>query len=227
MSNLYSLRSSAAEIAAHFGANDPPAPDLPAETKPGAPGIVVREGANGRVMQSLRWGFPRPQTDRAGDLLHPKPVNLLADLTNPMWDRMVPDPCYRCLIPLTAFAQPEGPRGRMTRTWFSVRDGPLFAWAGFCRRTREWGPVYAAMTTDSGPPVAALNPRMPAILAPDEYERWLKGSIEDVIAFQFRPPIPAERFLVDRTNDLWIPRSHRSDPMNSSLGARHSSGASS
>jgi putative SOS response-associated peptidase YedK len=227
MSNLYSLRSSAADIAAHFGASDPPAPDLPAETKPGTPGIVVREGANGRVMQSLRWGFPRPQTDRAGDLLHAKPVNLLADLTNPMWDRMVPDPRYRCLIPLTAFAQPEGPRGRMTRTWFSVRDWPIFAWAGFCRRTREWGPVYAAMTTDSGPPVAELNPRMPAILAPEEYERWLRGSIEDVIAFQFRPSIPAERFLVDRTNDLWIPRSRRSDPMNASLGARHSRGASS
>ena len=35
---------------------------------------------------------------------------------------MVPDPRYRCLIPLTEFAQPEGPRGRMTRTWFRVRD---------------------------------------------------------------------------------------------------------
>ena len=78
MSNLYALRSGATELAALFGVNDPPALDLPAEIKPGEPGIVVREGANGRVMQSLRWGFPRPQTDRAGDLLHPKPVNLLA-----------------------------------------------------------------------------------------------------------------------------------------------------
>src|SRR5277367_2603455 len=101
MSNLYALRSSAAEIADHFGVSDPPALALPAGIKPGEPGIVVREGAGGRVMQSLRWGFPRPQTDRPGDLLHPKPVNLLADLTNPMWDKMVPDPRYRCLIPLT------------------------------------------------------------------------------------------------------------------------------
>ena len=62
-----------------------------------------------------------------------------ADLTNPMWDKMVPDPRYRCLIPVTAFAQPEGPSGRMTRTWFRVRDWPVFAWAGFCRRTEEWG----------------------------------------------------------------------------------------
>jgi putative SOS response-associated peptidase YedK len=41
-------------------------------------------------------------------------------------------PHYRRLIPMTAFAQPEGPSGRMTRSWFSVRDWPIFAWAGFC-----------------------------------------------------------------------------------------------
>jgi len=42
--------------------------------------------------------------------------------------------------------------------------------------------TYAALTTDSSPAVAALNPRMPVILAPRDYERWLEGSIEDVIA---------------------------------------------
>ena len=109
----------------------------------------------------------------------------------------------------------------MTRTWFSVRDWPVFAWAGFCRRTKERGPVYAALTTDSSPAVAALNPRMPVILAPEEYERWLEGSIEDVIAFQFRPPFPAERLLVDRTDELWVPR-NRQREARSSLGARHS-----
>ncbi len=221
MCNLYSLRSSAAEIAIHFGVRDPPQLDIPAEIKPGEPGIIVRQGAGGRMMQSLRWGFPRPQADRDGNPLHLKPVNLVADLTNPMWDRMVPDPRYRCLIPLTEFAQPEGPRGRMTRTWFSVRDWPVFAWAGFCRRTKERGPVYAALTTDSSPAVAALNPRMPVILAPEEYQGWLEGSIEDVIAFQFRPPFPAERLLVDRTDELWVPR-NRQREARSSLGARHS-----
>ena len=85
MCNLYSLRSSAAEIAIHFGVRDPPQLDIPAEIKPGEPGIIVRQGAGGRMMQSLRWGFPRPQADRDGNPLHLKPVNLVADLTNPMW----------------------------------------------------------------------------------------------------------------------------------------------
>jgi putative SOS response-associated peptidase YedK len=209
MCNLYSVQRSAAEIATHFGVSDPPELDIPPETKPGESGIIVRKTGSGRVMQSLHWGFPRPQADRDGNPLHLKPVNLIADLTNPMWDTMVQDPRYRCLIPVTAFAQPDGPRGRMTRTWFSVKDWPIFAWAGFCRSTQEWGPVYGAMTTDSNSAVAPLNPRMPVILAPHEYDRWLEGSIEDVIDFQFRSPFPSERFVVDRTDELWVPRSRR------------------
>ncbi|SEP41591.1 Putative SOS response-associated peptidase YedK [Rhodospirillales bacterium URHD0017] len=204
MCNLYRVRQSVAEIAAHFGVH-PPAFDIP-QTKRGERGVIVRGAANRRVMLEVNWGFPRPQKDRGGKLLHHEPVNLIADLTNPMWDKMVPDPRYRCLIPVTAFAQPDGKRGTMTRTWFSVTDWPLFAWAGFCRHSEEWGPVYGAMTTDSNAAVAPLNPRMPVILAPDEYERWLEGTVNDVIDFQFRPPLPPERMTIERTKELWVPR---------------------
>jgi hypothetical protein len=68
------------------------------------------------MMLEAHWGFPRPQKGRRGELLHPEPVNLIADLTNPMWSSMVPDPRYRCLIPVAAFAQPDSQRGSMTRT---------------------------------------------------------------------------------------------------------------
>ena len=161
-------------------------------------------------------GLPAAEKDRGGELLHHEPVNLIADLTNPMWSSMVPDPRYRCLIPVAAFAQPDGKRGSMTRTWFRVKDWPIFAWAGFCRSSEAWGPVYGAMTTDSNSEVAPLNPRMPVILAPDEYERWLEGSVEDVIEFQFRPPFPAERTAIERTKELWVPR-HRPRAPDSAL----------
>ena len=71
MCNLYSVQSSAAEIAVHFGVSDPPAFEIPGQIKQdgikrGEPGIIVRQSAGRRVMQSLRWGFPRPQADRDG-----------------------------------------------------------------------------------------------------------------------------------------------------------------
>lgn len=206
MCNLYEAPRSMADMAAHFGVADPPDLDIPHETKRGEPGIIVRGSVDQRMMLSAKWGFPRPQKDGDGGLLHHEPVNLIADLTNPMWRTMAPDPRYRCLIPVAAFAQPDGKRGSMTRTWFRVKDRPIFAWAGFCRRSEEWGAVYGAMTTDSNSAVAPLNPRMPVMLAADDYERWLEGSIEDVIEFQFRPPSPADRLDIERTKDLWVQR---------------------
>lgn len=210
MCNLYSVRASAEEVATHFGATVSAPLDARYEITPGAPGLVVREAHRGRVVQALRWGFPYPQSHwRPGHPARSKPVNLVANLTSPMWDHMVPDPRYRCLIPLTAFAEPDGTPGSMTRTWYSIPDEPIFAWAGFCRNTQE-GPAYAGMTCDSNPAVAPLNPRMPVLLRPDEYDRWLHGSVEDVIAFQFRQ-YPAERLAIDRTDELWVPRRPRAE----------------
>lgn len=206
MCNLYEIPQSMADMAAHFGIAEPPALDIPQETKRGEPGLIVRGSVSQRIMLAATWGFPRPQRDRGGQLLHPEPVNLIADLTNPMWREMAPDPRYRCLIPVAAFAQPDGKRGSMTRTWFRVKERSMFAWAGFCRKSEEWGAVYGAMTTDSNSAVAPLNPRMPVMLAADDYEQWLEGSIDDVIEFQFRPPLPADRLDIERTKDLWVQR---------------------
>ncbi len=36
----------------------------------------------------------------------------VADLTNPMWKKVVVEPRYRCLIPITHFANPDGTRAR-------------------------------------------------------------------------------------------------------------------
>ena len=33
----------------------------------------------------------------------------------------------RCLIPLTGFAEPAGPKGAKTRTWVTVKGQPIFA----------------------------------------------------------------------------------------------------
>ena len=207
MCNLYSVRPSAAEIASHFCVAVPNI-EVPAETRPREPGLVVRQSGDRRVIQLLDWGFPLPQLHKVTRApINPKPVNLVANLTSPMWERIVPDPRYRCLIPLSEFGEPDGPAGAMTRTWYSVAGAPLVAWAGFCKNTPEWGPVYAGMTTDSNVAVAPLNPRMPVLLDEVDYDRWLHGSIQDVIEFQFRP-FPAERLIKRGTDDLWVRREH-------------------
>lgn len=176
---------------------------MPAQTVEGDPGLVVLETAAGRLLKTMTWGFPRTTTGMELRGEPPQRLGLVADLTNPMWDRVVVDPRYRCLIPLTHFANPNGDPGAKTRTWFSVEGEPLVAWAGFCRNTPEFGPVYAGMTMAANDRVMRYNDRMPVLLGPDEYERWLHGSIQDVIGFQFRAPMAPARTIVEHTDDRW------------------------
>lgn len=79
-------------------------------------------------MKSKKTGLP----------IKPKPVNNIADLTN-FRSGIAPRQQNRCLIPVTAFAEAEGEKGAMTRTWFSVKDQPLFAWAGMRRVAMNGG----------------------------------------------------------------------------------------
>lgn len=56
--NLYAVRNSAAEVAAHFGVSEVPQSNAPEKVYPGYPGMVVRERDGVRMRQSMAWGFP-------------------------------------------------------------------------------------------------------------------------------------------------------------------------
>ena len=141
MCNLTTVRKSAAEVARHFGVRTPPgvALNVPEETLPGYPGMVIREADGERVLQSMVWGFPlrlkgmKPNSK-------PRPVNNIADLAKPMWIGLAKKPEARCLIPLTGFGEPAGPKGAKTKTWVTVKGQPIFAWGGLWRRRTPMGP---------------------------------------------------------------------------------------
>lgn len=203
MSRLFTTRASASEIAAHFGVKDAPTLPIPSEVVEGDSSVIVLEKDSHRLLKTATWGFPRLTREMRQRGETPGRIGLVADLTNPMWEQLVVDPRYRCLIPLTHFANPDGDKGAKTRSWFSLNDAPLTAWAGFCRNTPEFGPVFAGMTMTANDAVMPYNDRMPVLLSQDDYARWLHGGIEDVIAFQFRPPIADDRIVILHTEDRW------------------------
>lgn len=203
MSRLFSLAAPSQQVATVFGA-DPALPvSIPSETIEGDAGVVVIDRDGRRLLKTMTWGFPRHTRESRLRGESPARLGLVADLTNPMWEQLVVDPRYRCLIPLTHFANPAGEAGSKTRTWFSLVEQPVAAWAGFCRNTPEFGPVFAGMTMTASALVQPYNDRMPALLVPHEYERWLTGTIQDVIGFQFRDPPADERLAIHHTDDRW------------------------
>lgn len=203
MARLFVAQIGSQQIAEQFGVEDAPIISMPPEMTEGLEGPIIIENRGRRLLKIAQWGFPRRAREGAirGD--DPGIIGLVADLTNPMWDTLVVEPRYRCLIPLTHFANPAGDPGSKTRSWFSVKDEPLVAWAGFCRNLPHVGPVFAGMTMAANDAVMPYNDRMPVLLARGEYERWLNSSIAEVIAFQFRPPMAADRIEVIHTDDRW------------------------
>lgn len=204
MCNLYTMRKSMAEVAAHFGVKAPAFSNAAEEAYPGTPGMVVREEAGERVMQSMTWGFPL-RLKGMSPSAKPKPVNNIADLNKPMWKGLAAKPHWRCLIPFTAFAEAEGPKGAKTRTWFNVKDQPIAAWAGLWRVSDEWGPVYSGVMTECNDAIRPVHDRMPVLLMPEEYDRWLNGTFDEAAAFQLRC-FPDELIEMTRTDELWVKR---------------------
>ncbi len=196
------MRKSAAEVAAHFGVAAPVTQfNAPDEVYPGTPGMVVREQDGTRLLQSMTWGWPvrlkgmKPESK-------PKPVNNIADLRKPFWLGAARKPEFRCLIPLTNFAEAEGKAGAKTRSWFSLRDSPIFAWAGLWRDSPEWGPVFSGAMTDCNEAIRPVHDRMPVLLHEHEYAQWLHGSFDDILGFQERC-FPDELIAMERTSEPW------------------------
>ena len=212
MCNLYTVRKSVAEVAAHFRVANPVATNAPEDVYPGRPGLVVREADGRRVMQSMTWGFPLRLKTMA-PTSKPRPVNNIADLRKGMWIGLARKPQWRCLIPLTAFAEAEGEKGRKTRTWFSVHDQPIVAWAGLWRESAEWGPVYSGVMTDCNAAIRTVHDRMPVLLMPEDQDRWLNGSLDDAVAFQQRC-FPDELIAMNRTDEPWAQRAIVTAPLN-------------
>jgi hypothetical protein len=71
----------------------------------------------------MTWGFPLLLKGKSGQPLKPKPVNNAREdkLGTAFWRASFER--RRCLIPVTAWAEAEGAKGAMTRTWYSGGRG--------------------------------------------------------------------------------------------------------
>ncbi|WP_370176812.1 SOS response-associated peptidase [Sphingobium abikonense] len=183
----------------------------PMETHPGQPGTVIRIEDGERVLEQMIWGFPvRLKSKKTGKPLKPKPVNNARfDKLGSFWKRWAVDPGNRCLIPTARYAEAVGDPGRMTETWLSVTDQPIFAWAGLWTNSDEWGAVYTGVMTDNAPELRDIHDRSPVILDSEDWETWLHAPLEEL--YQFDRPFPADRMTIDRTDRPWFRKAGSTD----------------
>ena len=201
MCNLYRMTSPAEAVAKLFSAVPSAGANFAAEIYPKYTGLVVAEGA----VRAMTWGFPRHAVSKkTGKALKPTATNNARDdklRGNPMWRDSFRD--RRCLIPVTAWAEAEGPEGRMTRTWYSLPGEDIFAVAGIWRPSDEWGDVYSMVMVPGSEQMSDVHDRMPTILTRGNWARWTDGEPDE--AFSLLKTWD-HALVVDRTDEPWFKR---------------------
>jgi putative SOS response-associated peptidase YedK len=156
----------------------------PRELRPKGRAYVIRQQDGARGLDVMSW-------DVLGGAA-PWPMTNVRNLSLPQWKALASKPELRCLIPLTEFCEwtPEkhdlgdGKPKLKGEMWFQVTDQPIFAVAGFWQHTKE-GSGFAMVTCDPNALVAPIHPKaMITILKTEDHDRWLTGSLDDVMALQ-------------------------------------------
>jgi len=161
---------------------------------------VVRVNAHGdRELARMRWGFvPRWAKDPsiANRMINARGETLFDKPTFRMAFRR-----HRCLLPADGYyewqALPSaaGDGVRKQPLHVGMKDGATFALGGLFERWMsadgEVLDTCTIVTTDANALLASTHDRMPLIVAPEDYVRWLDPDERDVRDLVV--PFPAER----------------------------------
>jgi putative SOS response-associated peptidase YedK len=175
-----------------------PAPNAPPRYN-GAPSqelmVLRRNPETGeRTLQLLRWGLiPSWTKDAKGGR---KPINARAETvaSSPMFKGAYAK--RRCLLPIDGFFEWKAIKGSKTKQPYALamKDRSPFAVAGIWENwTRpdsgEAIRTFAVITCEANQLVNQIHDRMPVIVAPTDYDRWLGLEIDPR---DLMKPFPAE-----------------------------------
>jgi putative SOS response-associated peptidase YedK len=156
-----------------------------------APVLVMQDGQP-VVRDDMLWGFPKFNGQYRTNF---------RNLKNHMWRNWL-DREHRCVVPATAFAEPDRNTSKPVQwRWFERADRLPFFFAGIWRpwtgdRGTKKEPnigdhrLFSIMTTEPNGIVAPIHEdAMPVMLmTPDEVDRWLERAVAEVLELQRPAP---------------------------------------
>jgi putative SOS response-associated peptidase YedK len=186
MCGRFTLRTPATVIAAHFGLFEVPPFSPRFNIAPSQPVPVVRLRTEGQAPPQrewtwLHWGLiPR----------WAKNVSVGNQMINARAETVAEKPAYRaafrrhrCLVAADGFYEWRQSGPRKQPYYLSMHDHRPFAFVGLWG---HWtGPNLstiescAILTTEANAVLRPLHDRMPVILAPEEYARWLDTNVQE------------------------------------------------
>jgi len=158
--------------------------------------LAVVNGKHGVKMESLRWGLIPSWA---------KDMKMGASMINARAESLHEKPAFRsayqrrrCLIPADGFYEWKKLDEKTKQPMrIHMKDGEPFAFAGLWE---YWAPKdgegvlsCTIVTTESNALLREVHDRMPVIVPPEEFERWLDPSRD---AADLLKPFPAERLAM-------------------------------
>ena len=146
-----------------------------------------------RSLDLLRWGLV-PYWCKAKP--KPPPINAKAETVFklPMFRDAYAR--RRCIVPIDAFFEWKAVLGQKAKKPFAIgmKDRSPFGLAGIWENWKDpesgaWVRTFAIITTPANELVAEIHDRMPAILRPEDYDRWLSDEPDPR---ELLKPFPAE-----------------------------------
>jgi putative SOS response-associated peptidase YedK len=182
-------------IAEAFGLDDVPILEARYNIAPTQPVVVVRRLRPGgpRQLDRLRWGVTLPSGEgsrRSGPVINARSESVA---TRPAFRDAFRR--RRCLVPADGFYEWAPGAGRRQAFHITRKDGRPLAFAGFWEPAgRDGAPASAViLTTEPNDLLRPIHDRMPVIVDPADYERWLapEGAPTEPLAGLLKP-YPAE-----------------------------------
>ncbi|MGY5811986.1 SOS response-associated peptidase [Rhizobium sp. LEGMi198b] len=178
--------------------------------------IVQEPDVMGPVFASARWGFIPTWAKDAGTG-RPPPINARAEgiSTSGMFKHAYKS--KRCLIPINGFFEWKDiyGTGKNKQPYaIAMKSGEPFALAGIwsSRGDPDTGldlRTFAIVTCEPNEMMATIHDRMPVILAPEFYERWLSAESDP---YELLKPFPAELMTMwPIGRDVGSPKNDRPD----------------
>jgi putative SOS response-associated peptidase YedK len=150
---------------------------------PTQPVPVIRQSPKEPVRQLslMRWGLiPSWAKDPSGAAMM---INARSETASIKPAYREPLRFRRCLIPADGFYEWQRTGKSKQPYCFEVNDGQLFAFAGIWDSWKDpsgsWIRSCSILTTTVNAVTAPIHNRMPVILAPDSYDRWLDPRAAD------------------------------------------------
>lgn len=198
MCGRYSLTASPEDVRALFGYEDQPNFPPRYNIAPTQAIAIVRQVGGARRFALVRWGLmPSWVKDPASFSLL---INARAETAHEKPAFRGSMRHHRCLIPANGFYEwRRGPGNAKQPYWIAPKDGGLVAFAGLWA---DWMSAdgsemesAAILTTQANGRIAPIHNRMPAVIAPEQFDLWLDtANVDAREASALLAPAPDDLF---------------------------------